>query len=75
MHVFLTHTHTHTHTHTYIYIYIYKRQHIGIMVRVFANAPGDQGPNPGLSIPKTQNMVLDASLFNTQHDQERIMGK
>ena len=31
---------------------------IGIMVRVFAN---------GQVIPKTQKMVLDASLLNTQY--------
>ena len=39
----------------------------GIMVRVFATGPGDQGSIPGRVIPKTQKMVLDASLFDTQH--------
>ena len=39
----------------------------GIMVRVFANVPGDLGSIPGRVIPKTQKMVLDASLLNTQH--------
>ena len=35
--------------------------------RVFANGPGDQGSIPGHVITKTQKMVLDASLFNTQN--------
>ena len=33
---------------------------------VFANGPGDRGPIPGRVIPKTQIMVLDAALVNTQ---------
>ena len=40
---------------------------IGQMVRVFANGPGDQGSIPGRVIPKTQKMVLDDTLLNTQH--------
>ena len=36
------------------------------MVSVFANGPGDQGSIPGRVIPKTQKMVLDATLLNTQ---------
>ena len=40
---------------------------IGKMVRVFANGPGDGGSIPDRVIPKTKNMVLDASLLNTQH--------
>ena len=70
----LTHTHTHTHTHTYIYIYIYLPD-IGLAVRVFANGPGDLGSIPGRVIPKTQKMVLDTSLLNTQHYKVRIKGK
>ena len=35
------------------------------MIRVFANGPGDLGSTPGWVIPKTQKMVLDASLLNT----------
>ena len=38
---------------------------IGMMVRVFANGPGDLGSIPGRVIPKTQKMVLDASLLNS----------
>ena len=37
------------------------------MVRVFANSPGDRGSIPARVILKTQKMVLDASLLNTQH--------
>ena len=44
-------------------------------VRVFANGPGDLGSIPGRVIPKTQKMVLDASLLNTQHYKVRIKGK
>ena len=36
------------------------------MVRVFANGPGDLGSVSGRVIPKTQKMVLDVSLLNTQ---------
>ena len=48
---------------------------IGQAVRVFANRPGDLGSFPGRIIPKTQKMVLDASLLNTQHFKVRIKGK
>ena len=44
-------------------------------VRVFANGPGDLGSIPGRVIPKTQKMLLDASLLNTQHYKVRIKGK
>ena len=40
---------------------------IGIMVRVFTNGSGDRGLILRLVILKTQKMVLDASLLNTQH--------
>ena len=48
---------------------------IGLGVRVFANGPGDLGSIPGRVIPKTQKMVLDASLFSTRHYKVRIKGK
>ena len=48
---------------------------IGLVVRVFANGPGDLGSIPGRVIPKTQKMVLDATLLNTQHYKVRIKGK
>ena len=35
--------------------------------RVFANGPEDPSSIPGRVIPKTQKMVLDTSLLNTQH--------
>ena len=60
----------------YIYIYIYKGIYISkTSVRVFANGPGDLGSIPGRVIPKTQKMVLDASLLNTQHYKVWIKGK
>ena len=34
---------------------------------MFTNGPGDRGPNPGPVIPKTQKMVLDATMLNTPH--------
>ena len=48
---------------------------IGIMVRVCASGPGDLGSISGWIIPKTQKMVLDATLLNTQHYKVRIKGK
>ena len=45
------------------------------MVKVFANSPGDVGSIPGRVIPKTQKMLLDASLLNTQHYKGRVRGK
>ena len=46
-----------------------------MMVRVFANGQRDLGSIPGRVIPKTQKMVLDASLLNTQHYKLQIKGK
>ena len=40
---------------------------IGLMSRVFTDGSGDQGSIPGQVIPKTQKMVLDATLLSTQH--------
>ena len=42
---------------------------------VFINGPGDQGSVLGWVILKTQKMVLDTSLLNTQHYKVRIKGK
>ena len=47
----------------------------GLAVRVFANRPGDLGSIPGQVILKTQKMVLDASLLNTQQYKVRIKDK
>ena len=40
-----------------------------------ANGSEDQGSIPGWVIPKTQKMVLDTSLLNTQHYKVRIKSK
>ena len=53
-----------------IYIWIYIHIYI-----VFANGLGDLGSIPGRVIPKTQKMVLDASLLNVQDYKVRIKGK
>ena len=45
------------------------------MVIVFASGSGDLGSIPGLVIPKTQKMVLDASLPNTQNYKVGIKSK
>ena len=55
--------------------YSYTLRNKIIAVRVFANGLGDLGSIPGRVIPKTQIMVLDASLLNTQHYKVRIKGK
>ena len=39
---------------------------------MFANGPGHRSSIPGRVIPKTQKMVLDAALTNTQHYKVRI---
>ena len=54
---------------------IYMIPDIGMMVRVFANGPGDLGSIPGQVITKTQKMVLDASLLNTQLYKVQIKDK
>ena len=46
-----------------------------MMVRVFANGPQDLGPISDRVTPKTQKMVLDVTLLNTQHYKVRIKGK
>ena len=48
---------------------------ISQMNRVFANGLGDRGSSSGRVIPKTQKMVLDTALLNTQHYKVRIKGK
>ena len=48
---------------------------ICLMIRVFANGPGDRGSIPGRVIPKTQKMVFDDTLLSTQHYKVRIKGK
>ena len=43
--------------------------------RVFANGLGEQGSILDRVIPKAQKVVLDTSLFNTQHYKVRIKSK
>ena len=45
------------------------------MVRVFVNGLGDLVSIPGHIIPKTQKIVPDASLLDTQHYKIQIKGK
>ena len=54
---------------------MYMNRLIGLVGRVFANGSGDRGSILGRVIPKTQKMVLDTSLLNTQHYKVRIKGK
>ena len=49
--------------------------YIGLVGRVLANGLGDWGSIPGQFIPKTQKMVLDTSLLNTQHYKVHIKSK
>ena len=55
--------------------FLIEQRAIGLMSRVFASGLGDRGSIPGRVIPKTQKMVLDATLLNTQHYKVRIKGK
>ena len=48
---------------------------IGLVGKVFTNDPGDLGSISGRVIPKTLEIVLDTSLFNTQQYKVRIEGK
>ena len=45
------------------------------MSKVFTYGLGDWGSIPGWVIPKTRKMVLNATLFNTQHYKVGIKGK
>ncbi len=51
-----------------------KFNKIGLMNRVFAGGLGDRGSIPDHVIPKTQKMVIDSALFNTQHYKVQIKG-
>ncbi len=42
---------------------------------MFANGLGNLGSITGRVISKTQNIILDASLLNTQHYKVQIKGK
>ena len=47
---------------------------IGLMSRVFANGVGDRGSISGRVVQKTQKMILDTALLNTQPYKVRIKG-
>ena len=63
----------------FIYVYIYQTLHWALNldtdIGLIECSPGDQGSIPGWIIPKTQKMVLDATLFNTQHYKVRNKDK
>ena len=44
-----------------------KPWYCNLVSRMFTNGPGDWGSVPGQVIPKTQKMVLDATLLYTRH--------
>ena len=48
---------------------------MGLVGRVFAYGLRDWSSIPGQVIPKTQKMLRDISLLNTQHYKVRIKGK
>ena len=48
---------------------------IGLVGSVFTNGLGDRYSISGQVIPKTQKIVLDTSLLNTQHYKVHIKGK
>ena len=56
-------------------LYLVLDQASGIMVQVFSNDPGDRGSIPSQVILKTQKMVHNAALLNTQHYKVPIKGK
>ena len=58
-----------------ISLYIHYFRPIGIMVQVFANGRRNQGSIPGGVIPKTQKIVVEDSLLNTQYYKVWIKGK
>ena len=63
----------HTHTHIYIYMCVYI--YISLVGRVFANGPRNRGSIPSWVILKTQKIILDTSLLDTQHYKVCIKGR
>ena len=59
----------------YIYIYIYQTSPLAYWVECSPIAWEDRGSIPGRVMPKTQKMVFDTSLLNTQHYNVRNKGK
>ena len=54
------------------YSSIYDHQAIGLISRVFASGRGSRGSILCRVILKTQKMVLDAALLNTQHYKGKV---
>ena len=52
---------------TSTFLFVYLDWPIGLVGKVFTNGPGIWCSIPDKVIPKTQKMVLDTSLLNTQH--------
>ena len=61
--------------YSYLIVIIIMISNYFLMSRVFTNGQGDQGSIPRRVIPKTQKIVLNAALLNTQHYKVRIKGK
>ena len=61
--------------HLFQFLFQGLNRTIGLMSRVFTNGRGYRGSIPGRVTPKTQKMVLDTALLNTQHYKVRIKGK
>ena len=62
-------------TKCHLFFFLNKLKLISLVSRVFANGQGDWGSIPDCVIPKTQKMVLDTSLLNTQLYKVWIKGK
>ena len=60
---------------TFSFILLLLSPAIGLMIQVFANGPADRGSITSRVISKTQKMVLDAAVLNTQHYKVRIKNK
>ena len=54
---------------------ILKTNNLCTILALFANGPGGWGSILGRVIRKTQKMILDATLINTQHYKVLIKGK
>ena len=56
-------------------LYLFWGRAISLMIRVFTYCLWDRGSIQGRVIPKTQKMVLDAALLNTNYYKVRIKSK
>ena len=54
---------------------LFSKRAIVLMIKVFTNGPEDWGSSPGRVVSKTQKMVLDVTVFYTQHYKVQIKGK